>query len=132
MAGEVEDMDYAVPNRSASRSNCLQARPRRAEVRLFAGLAKFHLGKEEEAVAWLRRSIETNRSFPSSYFVLAAALARLGRLSEARLEAQAGLAINPTFTISRFRSGLSIDDPTAIAAQERYIDGLRKAGVSEA
>ena len=98
---------------------------------LFAGLAKFHLGNEEEAVAWLRRSIETNRSFPSSYFVLAAALARLGRLSEARSEAQAGLAINPTFTISRFRSGVSIDDPTAIAEQERYIDGLRKAGVPE-
>jgi hypothetical protein len=30
---------------------------------LFAGLAKFHLGNEEEAVAWVRRSVEINRSF---------------------------------------------------------------------
>jgi hypothetical protein len=28
----------------------------------IAGLAKLSLGKEEEAVAWLRRSIETNRN----------------------------------------------------------------------
>ena len=59
--------------------------------------------QEEEAVAWLRRSIETNRNFRLHFF-LAAALARLGRLAEARSEAQAGLAINPTFTISRFRA----------------------------
>ena len=125
--GQAEDTEAHV-------QEALRLSPRDTHVYLwclFAGLAKFHLGKEEEAVAWLRRSIETNRSFPSSYFVLAAALARLGRLSEARSEAQAGLAINPTFTISRFRSGVSIDDPTAVAGQERYIDGLRKAGVPE-
>ena len=52
-----------------------------------AGAAKLRLGGEEEAVAWLRRSVETNRSFPGSHFYLAAALARLGRLHEARPEA---------------------------------------------
>src|SRR5271166_5911557 len=98
----------------------------------MAGSAKLRLGREEEAVAWLRRSIETNRSFPGSHFVLAAALARLGRLPEARFEAQAGLAISPTFTISRFRAGASGDDkPAWIAGYERIIDGLRKAGVPE-
>jgi Flp pilus assembly protein TadD len=63
-------------------------------------LAKFQLGREEEAVVWLRRSIEADRNYPNSHFILGAALAHLGRLSEARSEAQAGLAMNPTFTIA--------------------------------
>jgi tetratricopeptide (TPR) repeat protein len=69
---------------------------------LFAGLAKFHLGNEEEAVAWVRRSVEINRSFPGAHFLLAAALARLGRFREARSEVQEGLAIVPTFTVADF------------------------------
>jgi hypothetical protein len=58
-------------------------------------------------------------------------LALLGRLPEARSAAQAGLAINPTFTISRFRAAVSSDHPAAVTAWERYFDGLRKAGVPE-
>ena len=98
---------------------------------LFAGVAKLHLGKEEEAVAWLRRSVEANRSFSSSRFVLAAALARLGRLPEARAEARAGLAIHPEFTISRFRAGMWSNDPAVFGGREHVIEGLRKAGVPE-
>jgi tetratricopeptide (TPR) repeat protein len=98
---------------------------------MFAGLAKFQLGKEEEAIAWMRRSIDANRSFPSSHFLLAATLARLGRLPEARSEARAGLAINPAFTLSRFRANASVSGPFAIADLERYVGGLREAGVPE-
>ena len=98
---------------------------------MFAGLAKFQLGKEEEAVAWLRRSVDANRNYPISHFLLAAALARLGRLPEARSEARAGLAINPTFTICPISRRRASDDPVAVAEWERYVDGLRKAGVPE-
>ena len=112
----------------------LRLSPRDANVHLwclFAGVANFHLGREEEAIAWLRRSIETNRSFASSHFLLAAALARLGRLAEARSEARAGLVLFPTFTIAKFRASAWSDHPTTVAARERYFDGLRKAGVPE-
>jgi TolB-like protein/class 3 adenylate cyclase len=98
---------------------------------MFAGWAKLFLGKEEEAVTWLRRSIETNPNFPMSHFFLAAALAHLGRLPEAQSEVQAGLAMNPTFTIARLRASGSSDNPAAAAGGERLIDGLRKAGVPE-
>ena len=98
---------------------------------LFAGLAKFHLGKEEEAVEWLRRSVDINRSFPSSRFLLAAALARLGELPEARSEAQAGLRIVPNFTVARFRADPLMDYPALAAGRARMIDGLRKAGLPE-
>ena len=112
----------------------LRLSPRDGNVHLwclFAGVANFHLGREEEAIAWARRSIETNRAFPSSHFLLAGALARLGRLPEARSEARTGLALFPTFTISKFRASAWSDHPTAVAARERYFDGLRKAGVPE-
>ena len=48
---------------------------------MFAGLATFQLGREEEALVWLRRSIEADRNYPSSRFILGAALAhRAGSL----------------------------------------------------
>ena len=66
-----------------------------------------------------------------SHLYLAAVLARLGRLPEARSEAQAGLTINPNFAISRFRAAVSNDNPTFLAGRDRFIDGMRKAGVPE-
>ncbi len=98
---------------------------------MFAGWAKLYLRQEEEAVAWLRRSIETNRNFPASHFFLAAALAHLGRLPEAESEARTGRAMDPTFTIARLRIRAWSDNPAAAAGGERLIDGLRKAGVPE-
>jgi tetratricopeptide (TPR) repeat protein len=98
---------------------------------MFAGLAKLQLGREEEAIIWLRRSVDANRNNPSVRFILGAALARIGRLPEARSEVRAGLVINPTFTIARFRAGVFSDDPAVAAGWERYVDGLREAGVPE-
>jgi TolB-like protein/class 3 adenylate cyclase/Tfp pilus assembly protein PilF len=98
---------------------------------MYAGWAKLSLGREEEAIAWLRRSIETNRNYSLSHFFLAAALARIGRLSEARFEAQAGLAINPTFSISRFRASEPAGNANAVAGTDRVVDGLRKAELPE-
>ena len=50
----------------------LRFSPRDRDVYLwchFAGLAKFQLGREEEAVVWLRRSIEADRIYPNSHFI---------------------------------------------------------------
>ena len=112
----------------------LRLSPRDTQVYLwcmFAGLAKCHLSEEEEAVGWLRRSVETKRNYAISHFVLAAALACLTRLAEARSEAQTGLAINPSFAISRFCANVASDNPNAVAGWERVIEGMRKAGVPE-
>jgi tetratricopeptide (TPR) repeat protein len=97
----------------------------------IVGAARLHLGKDEEAAAWLRRSLEINRNHPLTQFYLAAVLALLGRLDEARPAVQAGLAFNPTFTISRFRAGVGSDNPTYLAQRERVYDGMRKAGIPE-
>ena len=55
-------------------------------IRVFAGAAKVHLGANEEAVEWLRRSIEANRNLPMAHLFPAAALGNLGKLEEARAE----------------------------------------------
>jgi TolB-like protein/class 3 adenylate cyclase len=95
------------------------------------GYANIHLGDDEEAVVWLRRSIDANRNFPLYHFVLAAALAQIGRLDEARSAVQAGLALHPTFTVSRLNANPPSDNPTFLARRERLIEGMRKAGAPE-
>lgn len=63
---------------------------------------------------------------------LAAARAQLGRLDEARSSAKAGLAVNPTFTVSRTHSAWTAmsDDTTYLAQVERrLLGGQRKAGL---
>jgi hypothetical protein len=59
------------------------------------------------------------------------ALAHLGQLDEARSAAQAGLALDPTFTISRFRANVPSDNPTYLAGREHFYEGMRMAGVPE-
>jgi len=93
----------------------------------FAGAAKVSLAANEEAVALFRRSIENNRTIPLTHFFLAATLANLGKLEEARAEAKAGLALDPNFSIRRFRGKGENNNPTG----ERIMEGMRKAGVSE-
>jgi TolB-like protein len=97
------------------------------------GQAKLYLGRWEQAVAWYRRSIDTNRNFPYIYFVLGAALAQLGRLDEAGSAIKAGLALIPTFAITRFRATWTAmsDDPTYLSQFEPILEGMRKAGVPE-
>ena len=97
----------------------------------FVGTAKMHLGADAEATGWLRRSIEANRNYPPAHFALAAALGQLGALDEARTAAKAGLALDPDFTIRRFRFGSSSDNPTYLAGRARTCEGLRLAGVPE-
>ena len=61
----------------------------------IAGMAKNQLGSWEQAVAWFRRSIEANRNYPAACFNLAAALAQLDRLDEARSVVKAGSCAQP-------------------------------------
>jgi TolB-like protein len=98
---------------------------------LFVGLAKFWLGADAEAIVWLRRSIEANRNYSVAHFLLAATLAHVGELDEARASAQAGLAINPSFSIRRYRNNTPCNDPVYLAGRERVHEGLRMAGVPE-
>ena len=84
-----------------------------------------------EAVAWLRRSIEANRNYPLAHFWLAAALGLRDAADEARTAAEAGLALDPSFTIRRLRGAGSSDNPAFLAGLDRVCTGMRVAGVPE-
>jgi TolB-like protein len=97
-----------------------------------AGVAKSYLAADEAAVCWFRRSIETNRNVaPFVHFYLAAALAHLERIEEARASVQAGLALDPHFTLSHFHASVPTDNPTCLAQRARIAEGMRKAGLPD-
>jgi tetratricopeptide (TPR) repeat protein len=98
---------------------------------MFVGLAKFWQGADAEAIVWLRRSLEANRNYPIGYFYLAAVLAHVGELGEARAAAQAGLALNRSFSIRRYRTNTPSNHPVYLAGRERIYEGMRMAGVPE-
>jgi tetratricopeptide (TPR) repeat protein len=69
----------------------ISPRDARASARLhFVGAAKLAAGRDEEAVVWLNRSIGLDPNWPTPHFWLAAALAHLGRVKEAREAARTG------------------------------------------
>jgi hypothetical protein len=58
---------------------------------LAAGVAKQSVSCDEEAVSWLHRAIEANRTLPLTHFILASALALQGKTNEALVAMKAGL-----------------------------------------
>jgi TolB-like protein/Flp pilus assembly protein TadD len=112
----------------------LQASPRDTDANVWVGfmaLAKLHLGAYEDALNLYRRSIELNRNYATARFNYAATLVELGRLDEAKTEVKAALALNPNFTLQRYRDGAQSDNPDYLKRRERIIEDMRKAGVPE-
>jgi tetratricopeptide (TPR) repeat protein len=99
---------------------------------MIAGSAKLWAGHDEKAVARLSRSIELDPNEPMRHFYLAAALAHIGRMEEAREAARMGLELNPGFTIAWYRAARPSDHPVFLESRERAHEGMRLAGVPEA
>ena len=98
---------------------------------VWVGNAKAQLKADEEVLTWMRRGLEANRNLAVTHFFLAAALGQLDRLDEAQAAAQAGLTLDPSFTIRRYRVGTATDNPTYLSGRERICEGMRKAGLPE-
>jgi TolB-like protein/cytochrome c-type biogenesis protein CcmH/NrfG len=92
---------------------------------LTLGQAQYAAGEYEAAVETLRRD-ETYRT--SSRRFLAASLAQLGRLDEARAEVELFLVGNPHFTIRHWAAAEPFRDAATL---EHFVDGYRKAGLPE-
>jgi len=96
-----------------------------------AGVSKMLLGDDVAATSWLRRCIEANRSYSIAHFHLAAALALSGELKEAQAVARTALALDPQFTIRKYRLNSASDNPAYLAGRERICEGMRTAGLPE-
>lgn len=97
----------------------------------YVGTSKLLLGATSEAVTWLGHSIEANRNYPNAHFALAAALALIGSHKEAQAAVQAGLALNPNFTIRGFRAVMPNISATLLPGRELILDAMRLAGIPE-
>ena len=81
-------------------------------------------------VGWAKRSSRENPDFVYAYRVLASSYGQLDRLDEARRALEEELRREPEISITKVMS-----EPWSPYAapefRERYVDGLRKAGMKE-
>jgi TolB-like protein len=101
---------------------------------LWLGVAKLQLNANTEGIAWLRKSLDANRNFSVGHFILAGALMRIAELEQAQAAVQAGLALDPSFTVHRLIDNVhsrGLSDPAYLAGVERIAEGMRLAGVPE-
>ncbi len=99
--------------------------------RSILAMSHLLLGNDAAAIREARTGITDNPRHPPNYAVLAAALAHLGRMEEARAALEQLKANGGAQNLAQV---VRIGRPTAeIYAQRfaRYIDGLRKAGMPE-
>ena len=91
------------------------------------GLAVGHFAQDhyEEAVSAARRAIQSNPGFSVAHWVLAASLAGLGRIPEAKIATAKVLALSPNFTTAGTFAGIGV--PAALAA--RFTETCRAAGL---
>jgi adenylate cyclase len=91
-------------------------------------LAHFAAGRYEDAVDWARRSLRRRTDWMDPHHVLAASYAHLGRLDEARAALAEAFRLQPGFSLDTFERIFTSADPDFT---ERYLGGLRKAGLKE-
>jgi len=81
-------------------------------------LGHFHSGRYEDAAGAARKSIRANPAHSITYVQLAAAVAKLGRLAEARTAAARVLELHPSFRYSRQFSGVNCAPALAASMAE--------------
>ena len=93
----------------------------------YHGIAvgNFHLGRYEKAADAARKAIQSNPGFSFSYALLAAPLARLGRIEEAKAAVEQLSQLQPNFSIVRQCEAVGIVPVVA----EPLIESLALAGL---
>ncbi len=98
---------------------------------LGAGLANVLMGRDEEALPWLQRSIAITPGTGRSHFLLAAAYQRSGRSEEASAAIAEGLRLRPGTTRLNVSPPMKNASPICIAAWERVVQAVVDAGLPE-
>ncbi len=90
------------------------------------GTAEFVQGHYDEAVAWYGKARRLNPGYRAAHRMLVAALAQAGDLVEAREQATAFVAVEPSFRADTFGQWYPMREPHL----SRVIDGMRQAGLA--
>ena len=98
---------------------------------LGAGMANVLMGRDEEALPWLQRSIAITPASGRSHLMLAAAYQRLGRFEEAKAAIAEGLRLRPGTNRQSVWPPMKNASPICIAAWERVVQAEVDAGLPE-
>lgn len=98
---------------------------------LGAGLANVMMGRDEEALPWLQRSIAITPATGRSHLLLAAAYQRSGRFDEARAAVAEGLRLRPGTTRLNVSPPMKNVSPVCLAAWDRVVQAEVDAGLPE-
>lgn len=94
----------------------------------FLGYGYYAMGRFEDAITTLQRSLARNPDHFSPHRTLAVIYSELGRTEEARAEVAEMLRISPNASLSGQKKRMPFRDQLVL---EKYMDGLRKAGLPE-
>jgi TolB-like protein/Flp pilus assembly protein TadD len=92
------------------------------------GLAAFAEERYEDACEWGLKIIQENPHFPGGHRLLAASYGQLGRIKEAEAELKESFLLMPGMTADDVRKQVPFKNASIM---ERYIEGLRKAGLTD-
>jgi adenylate cyclase len=97
-----------------------------------AGLAQAHLlaGRFEQAIEWANRALDDQPRLTYTIRAKIVANVQLGRLDDARAELGRMLALQPGFTIAKYRA-IFVRAAESADHSELYISALRLAGLPE-
>jgi tetratricopeptide (TPR) repeat protein len=98
---------------------------------LGAGVSYLMMGRDEEALPWLQRSIAITPASGRSLILLAAAYQRLGRTDEAQAALTQGLKLRPGSTASNMGIPFKNNSPAYLEARGRIEQALIAAGLPE-
>jgi len=90
------------------------------------GMAAFAEGHYDVAYQWGAKVLQENPSFPGGHRLMAAIYGQLGRIEEAQAALKEMFLLMPGMTMDDVRKQVPFKNPNHM---ERYLDGLRKAGL---
>jgi adenylate cyclase len=94
----------------------------------FLGYGYYAMGRYDEAIEALQRSLARNPDHFSPHRTLAVIFSELGRIEEAQAEVAEMLRISPNASLSGQKQRMPFRDQAVL---ERHMDALRKAGLPD-
>jgi len=95
---------------------------------LYLGIAAFHLERDDEATAWLKKAIVADSRYGLPHAWLAAIYALAGRGSDAGAELAEFDRLTPGHTVATLRARERSKNPAFLTQRERFYQGLVQAG----
>jgi tetratricopeptide (TPR) repeat protein len=92
----------------------------------YLGIGYREAGRCEEALTPLKKAVARNPDYAPPHVNLTLCYAYLGRQQDAEAELAKVLRLRPTYSLEIERQSIPYKNPADL---ERYLDGLRKAGL---